>query len=263
MLLKFDKLKNVRDIGGIENREGRKIRSGLFVRSGYLWQLQPSDKDRLSEMVDMIVDLRTDQEVREKPDDEIKGAQYLHLPIFNEFKAGITREESTDEMTMEEVIYNPEAAKEHMCQTYRYFVDNDYALGQFARLIRLCIEPRDKALLYHCTAGKDRTGISTVILLEILGVDRKYIIEDYMRTNEYLMEDYETLTGYIKMQLGPSSNTQAVEESLWYFFGAQREFIKLYYDIIEKRYGSFGDFVKNGLGITGEECEALRARALI
>ena len=84
-----------------------------------------------------------------------------------------------------------------------------------------------------------------------------------MLTNEYLMEDYETLTGYIKMQLGPTGNTQAVEESLWYFFGAQREFIMLYYDIIEKRYGSFDDFVKKGLGITDEECEALRARALI
>ena len=92
-VLPFEKLNNVRDLGGMKTRDGRKIRDGKLIRSGHLSGLDDVDLGLLSEMVSDIVDFRSQKEIKRQPDMEIPGAEYHHIPIVADL-TGITRRKS-------------------------------------------------------------------------------------------------------------------------------------------------------------------------
>lgn len=115
-------------------------------------------------------------------------------------------------------------------------------------------------VLWHCTAGKDRAGIASALIEEILGVDRKEIIADYLLTNEYLKKDVSSLIRFIKKMNGTDS--ELADEALGYLLGAKEEYIMSFYSAAEERYGSFDGFVRHGLGIGDSEKQALREKYL-
>ena len=167
-----------------------------------------------------------------------------------------------------------------MCNTYMGFVGGEFPISQYEKFVRLLLEDRCGAILWHCTAGKDRAGFASVIIEEILGVDRNFIIEDYLKTNEYLAEEVKGLKTLLFGQLKkanasintdnvtqdsgekPGINEEKMNEAFGYLFGAKEEYINTLYTKIEADYGSFGDFVINGLHISYDEQELLRKKYL-
>ena len=125
-VLPFEKLNNVRDLGGMKTRDGREIRDGKLIRSGHLSGLDEVDLGLLSEMVSDIVDFRSQKEIKRQPDTEIPGAEYHHIPIVADLTAGITREEEADKTAVALLLHKPAEAREYMCHMYTNFVNSEY-----------------------------------------------------------------------------------------------------------------------------------------
>ena len=257
--LEFDKLHNIRDLGGMKNRDGSVIKQGCFIRAGHLSELSDDDREKLKENVRTVIDFRTEQERSEKPDIELESISYIHNPIMDNLTAGVTREKDADKKIFATLAQKPTEAKKYMCKMYRGFVE-DFAVSQYSKFIQSLIKPHEGAVLWHCTAGKDRAGIASVIVEEILGIPREDIIADYMSTNKYLEKDIAFLTGFVKKQLGTDSDL--ADEAFRYLFGAEEEYIQAYYDAVEEKYGDFETFIHKGLGLSDGDIDELRKQYL-
>ena len=253
--LEYDKLHNLRDLGGMKSQDGTVIKDKCFLRAGHLSELSESDREKLHSLVGMVIDFRSDKEREEKPDEIIDDICYKHIPIVDSLTAGVTREKDADKKVFATLAEKPAEAKAYMCQMYRGFAE-EYAVGQYAKFIRELFDKHDKAVLWHCTAGKDRAGVASVIVEEMLGIPRNVIIEDYMATNKYLEADIVFLTKFVKQQIG--SESDMADEALRYLFGAEEEYIQAYYEAVEEKFGNLRTFIKDGLGINDEELEMFK-----
>lgn len=254
-LLSFEKLHNVRDLGGMTTRDGRTIRPGKLIRSGHLSNLADNDREQLTGMISAIADFRSHKEKGRQPDMEIPGADYYHIPIVDDLTAGITREEEADKTAVALLLLKPKEARKYMSRMYEDFVRSDYGVSQYAEFLRLLRRPHENAVLWHCTAGKDRAGIGAVLIEEALSVNRDEIIEDYLLTNVYLADDIRFLSEMVKKKEGTTD--PLADESLKYLFGADEEYILSFYKAAEEKYGSVEGFLQKGLGIGPEDRAAL------
>ena len=258
--LEFDALSNTRDLGGMPTVDGKKIRAGMLYRSGHLYAASEADREKLASLVDLVVDFRTPKERGEKPDPDLPGVENLHLPIMDSLSAGVTREKDADEEAISILIQSTERARAHMIATYTGFVTSPFAVSQYGKFVRLLLDPHPRGILWHCTAGKDRAGFASVIVEELLGVDRALIREDYLRTNEYLAEEIESLTEMLMRMYG--KRDAETDAALRAMFCADLSYLDALYREIDTRYGSFDGFLSDGLGVTKEDRDTLRARYL-
>ena len=253
--LNYKSLHNIRDLGGMRTDDLREIVPGKLIRCGHLARLPEDELSELSGLVGAVIDFRTDGERLENPDAVIEGAVYYHLPVVESLTPGVSREEDSDRRVVAQLLFKPEEAKEYMENLYRSFT-GDYAVSQYAEFVRILLEGNDKAILWHCTAGKDRAGIASVIIEEILGVPRGVIVADYLKTNAYLLNDLLKMSAYIKQQAGTDS--PLADRSLQYLFGADNGFIKAYYDAVSDNYGSMDGLISDGLGLSDSDRKELQ-----
>ena len=256
MLLPFESLRNTRDLGGMRTADGRRIRSGKLIRSGHLSGCTAADLTLLGKTVDTVVDFRTPQEREEKPDPAIPGVCFRNLPVFDSLKAGVTREEESDAQAIWRLTADHNRAMAYMCGIYEDFVSVPSEVSQYETFVRMLMRPHEKAVLWHCTAGKDRAGFASVIVEELLGVDRAEIRADYLKTNVYLADNIREMTELFIAMAG-EENPEA-EESLRYLFSAREEFWNALYAAIDNLYGGFEGFLADGLHIRAQEREALK-----
>lgn len=249
--LDFKDLQNIRDLGGEKTEDGRSIIPGKLIRSGKLEKVAEEDHDRLGDLVETVIDFRSDGEHDREPDVVIPGVDYHHLPIIEKQAPGITREGEADLDLFGKLLYQPEKARDYMCDLYRNFVLSDYSISQYARFIRILLQEHEKAVLWHCTAGKDRAGMASVIVEEILGLPREEIIREYLLSDQYLERDIQLLTAFIKRKA--DTDSKEADISLSYLFGAKREYIDTFYEAVRERFGNFDSFIKEGLGLSEEE----------
>ena len=242
-------LSNFRDLGGLIGEGGRKVRLNKLLRAAQIVSLMQEDIDKLmSYGLKAIVDFRSLAEVEKSPDDEIKGAKHLHLDImadsfvkFDDYNAW------TQTLKMD-------TAERDMIRTYKEFVTMDSAKKGYACFIRECINAAEGGVLFHCAAGKDRTGFGAAIILKILGVSDEDIFQDYYKTleerrgvNERLYEEYRA----------KGLNDEQIE-AIRVFYGVKKEYLEAAFSEVEKEFGSFENYIKNGLGINAEEIDLLK-----
>lgn len=252
----FEQLNNTRDLGGIVTEDGRAVVSGRFIRSGRLGIGSEEDIRKIGELVSAVVDFRSENERNETPDPEISGVENLHIPIIDDLAAGVSRDQQSDEEAFMMLAKDPDGSLKYMCRTYEGFVTSESARKGYRHFVDLLLEGRDKAILWHCTAGKDRAGFATVIVLEMLGVDRETIVQNYLRTNDLIEDDINGMVGMFFKMTG--SGDQNTERALRYMFSARREYIDAAYGIIENKYGDFRSFLEEGLGIGEKEIARMR-----
>lgn len=157
---------NFRDLGSYRTRSGRQMRNGLIFRSDGLQHLSERDLLKLREEVGLrlIIDLRSPLEVEEIGCGPIAGqAEIVAVPLFNQTRA------DANQHTNFKIPDN---------MGDLYFIMLQFAGGPIAEVIRLLAEA-DSPAVFHCAAGKDRTGVISAILLSLLGVPRETIVADY------------------------------------------------------------------------------------
>ena len=275
-LVRFEGLSNVRDLGGMCTEDGRVIGTGKLYRSDQLFFASESDLAALGDLgIRIVVDFRSEIERDEKPDPELDGAANLHLPIIRDVRAGITRDEQSNKGIMKMIMSGQgmdlALIDAYMANMYRGFVMDPYANEQYARFVNAVIEAlrAGGSALWHCTAGKDRAGFATAILLESLGVARDDIVADYLQTNECLAGVTKQLVGMLSSKAIASDQMQFDEQTievmkaaLDHFFRADEAFLAGAYAAADEQFGSFDAFLANGLGIDEAKREELRRLCL-
>ncbi|MBQ3706692.1 MAG: tyrosine-protein phosphatase [Clostridia bacterium] len=252
----FESLPNTRDLGGMSAVGGRTVRPGLLIRSGNLAAASAHDREVLADLVGTVVDFRSDKERAELPDPAIPGVRTVVLPIIEDLSAGVTRDAASDREALRILMESPAFAKGYMCRTYEGFVTSSAALAGYGAFVRLLLEGGGRATLWHCTAGKDRAGFASVIVEELLGVDREAIRADYLASNHHLGGGIARLTEDALAAHGMSGPD--AEEALLYMFTAQADYLDAAYRAANERWGSFGGFLRDGLGIGEEQRDRLR-----
>ena len=181
---------NLRDLGGIPF-EGGVVPYGLYLRSGKLSILTENECAGLCKKyhIGCVIDLRTPVEAAEFPDPIPNGVDYLQIPLIKDAAVGITHETGSDPMTIiRNLRKNPDKLKEMVPDfkaLYKDAVTDKYSRSQLDKAVSTLKDNAAKGVctLFHCTAGKDRTGIVSMALLKSYGVSDEEIIKDYMRTN--------------------------------------------------------------------------------
>jgi protein-tyrosine phosphatase len=162
---------NFRDLGGYPTREGGRVRWRVLFRSDALHHLTPADVARLRGEIGLghVVDLRSSGEIAIDGSGRLaaENVRIHHLPLFDGH--GTASADLGASITLSD----------------RYFLMTEHAKGPIARVIQTLAEAEAPAV-YHCAAGKDRTGVVSAVLLGLLGVADEIIVADYAATKQNL-----------------------------------------------------------------------------
>jgi protein-tyrosine phosphatase len=181
-------VRNLRDLGGIRTASGQTIKKGFLVRSANLSEAEEEDLSGIS----AVIDLRTTRESEEVPD-RLYGRTSVHVPIFDEVKTGVSHERRAERERKGPpdmgalYIWMMREHRDSFANALRAIMNHDFSSG---------------AVLWHCSEGKDRCGLTTALLLELLGVDRSVIMEDYLKTNETSIPRAEGIRERVRAERG-------------------------------------------------------------
>lgn len=246
-LVRLASADNFRDVTGPDvayvAADGTPLRRGVAYRSNEL-QLTAADVSTLHGLrVGTILDLRHQHEIDAHPDAVVPGAEWQHLEV-----RGIPMDAVTD-------LHDRATAHDVMLRVYRGFVDEPGAREAFAGVLRHVADAGDRAVLFHCTAGKDRTGWAAALLLHLAGVDDATIREDYLLTNTFSSATREKYLGMVREHLG-EDKVEVYERVMV----ADEEYLRAGYDAVAAAYGDRAGYVRDGLGLDAGTLARLRAR---
>ncbi|GAA1540036.1 hypothetical protein GCM10009678_22980 [Actinomadura kijaniata] len=247
----LDGAENVRDLGGIPLTGGGETAHGRLLRADALNKLSDADLERLSG-VRTVVDLRTDLEVRTNGADRLPaGAELVRLPVAGGDLDVFYEVIGSGDPARQEQIFGDGRCEHVLVEINRNFVAMPIEREKFAAALHRVADAASLPLLFHCTAGKDRTGWMAAILLTIAGAPRPVVMEDYMRSNHYHRESYGKLLAFLG-DSGQMKNPELLRPLL-----EQRPaYLEAAFDEAERTYGSFEAFLSRGLDLD----EAARAR---
>ncbi|GAB0107975.1 tyrosine/lipid phosphatase LipA [Nocardia sp. JMUB6875] len=216
-------VENARDTGGYRTTDGKTVRTGLVFRTG---ELGKASDQALSWLTDHNLrfdeDLRTSYEIAMSPDRVPAGAVFHNEDVIGQAPP--------------QVVLSTFSAGTDL---YRAFITTPGANQGFAQILRDIIDTTDGTVLFHCTAGKDRTGWMAAVMLTILGVDRDTVYYDYLLSNYYRnAAPGDALNGVVSSALDAA------------------------FDQANQSYGSFDGYVHNGLGLSDSDIAALKAKML-
>ncbi len=229
---------NFRDLGGYPTAGGRRVRWRVLFRSDALHRLSSDDVTRLRDelRIGHVVDLRSSGELRldGRGPLENEPVRFHHLPLFD---GAVAAAESTETFDLGD----------------RYFQLAEFAKEPIARVVTLLSEASQPAV-YHCAAGKDRTGVISAVLLGLLGVRDEVIVADYAATQQNLDEIIERLLA--------SEGYQDVFHTLPpETLHAEPETMVRLLERIRERYGSMGGYARE-IGVAESALARLEERLL-
>lgn len=258
--MRIPKVKNFRDLGGILTADGHRVASRRLLRSASLHRLTPRGARRLRDRFDLrvVVDLRLASERQYKPNRSVPGARTALLSPMPESKRSAVRRDNRVAM-LKEIMRRPDGAPGHMMQDYRELVTDPVARDSFYRFFRLLQEQPEGSVLWHCSMGKDRTGVLTALVLMALGVDRQEIMRDYLQSHRaYRWINRLYYGGVLVLKC-----SRRWARSLVQILDAYPEYLQTVFDTIDREYGGTEAFLTQGLGLTPEDLADLRRAYLV
>ena len=185
-ILGIEKKRNLRDLGGYKTQNGKHVKKGYFFRSSRLMDFDQAELKILNSLnIKKIYDLRSKEEVKDSPDPTLKGAEYIHSSAAA--RADGTEVNFSPAALIAENVYSKECNDEF---THKVYGNLPFSYA-YKRMFE-DIVAGNVPILFHCSAGKDRTGIAAILILLALGVDEETAMYDYMLTNEYRKEYIES-----------------------------------------------------------------------
>jgi len=248
--LRFSGVRNFRDLGGYVTGDGRMVRTGLLYRSGNLHRLTDKDLKRLTRLsLRKIIDFRSEFEKTSEPDrlPSDFGIDLVEIPILDR---------GTDEArSLEQQIKEGKVDNIHPEQ---FLMEANVQLAtrftpQYRQFVHQILEANGGPTLFHCTAGKDRTGFAAAILLRILGVSQEAVMSDYLLSNQYYFKSLRPFLWWIALTQG-----QKTARVIRGFLEVRPVYLSNAFESIDWHYGSFDSYLRRGLELTQDKVEKLR-----
>lgn len=242
MFLEFEGIENVRDLGGLLRLDGAKTKSGLLLRTGRLENATDGDLRRLADMgLSHVIDFRDPGELLRAPDRVVPGAVYHHLPALPDL--------SKNFKPVDDESYTAEEIHADFRRIYRYLAQSTESQEAYTEFFQVLLASEGKPVLWHCTQGKDRTGVAALLLLTALGIDQETILRDYLLTNEFAQRQLEQFSAMEH----PPFPMDIMREVFLVF----EENIRFYVNCLEIEYGSVMNYLELALGVGPDEIETL------
>lgn len=247
---------NFRDMGGTVTKDGRSIRHGLVFRSEGLSELTEHDLEVAQTLgIRLICDLRSKHERKGShsrwPLD--KGTELLHFDISADVRSG---EESLAKLMVE--TPTRQVATRAMVSIYRQF---PYAFsGKLRALFDRLLTDSGLPMVFHCTAGKDRTGFVSAILLSVLGVDRETILKDYLKSSLY----WNGVRGEASLKRSLQALFDGVppDDVLQPLMAVDAAYLDAALDEVMDNFGSVENYLHTCAGLDEQAARKLRERLL-
>ena len=239
---------NFRDVAGpgagYPTVDGGRVRRGVFYRSNELQLTTDEILDATGLGLTDVLDLRTGEEVEAHPDAVLPGATWHHLDVLG--------------IPLDDVVALEDGAEATalMHRVYRAFVDDPAARVAFGTLLAR-LGAGTGPQLFHCTAGKDRTGWAAALLLHVAGVDDDVVLADYLLTNDYARASRARYLALVETALG-ADKVEVYEHVL----RADGAYLATAYDAVAAAYGSLAGYLADGLGLDDAALARLRARLI-
>ncbi|MFE2730948.1 tyrosine-protein phosphatase [Streptomyces sp. NPDC059349] len=252
---------NLRDLGGIPLSGGRTVRPGLALRAGQLDRLDPAADPEFAALgVRTIVDFRTNAERASYPDHVPDG---VHVLVADALADKIAQTGAAPAVAqLKQVLADPALADEKLgggraealfADTYRALVATKSARAAYRTLLTELADPDTGPLLFHCTAGKDRTGWAATVVLTLLGADEAALEAEYLSVNSAVREAFAPLVEGFTAQGGDPEIALAL-------IGVRASYLHAAQDEVVVRYGDFERYVREGLEVPDEAVERIRQR---
>lgn len=255
---------NARDLGGIRIG-GKTVKPGLLLRTGHLNEVSDESVRHLSQDLHLkkIFDFRTLQEAAFQPDREIPGAEHILLPTLD-----VEAEKASGEAVPQETFLNLPAHivqlsftrlfQQKARQLYPSLVLSEFSQLQYATFLNLILETEEGSVLWHCSQGKDRTGIGAALILGALGADTETIVEDFDRSNEVYRPVVDKLCAQVVEAGGGEKEMDVVRA----FMGVSVKNFRYALKLIDANWGSIPSYLEEAMGIMDDDLAVLRARYL-
>ncbi|HEX2594146.1 MAG TPA: tyrosine-protein phosphatase [Rhizomicrobium sp.] len=250
----FETVRNFRDCGGYATRDGRMMRKGRLYRSAQFSDANDDDMEGLKALgITAIVDLRRPMEREKYPSRR-----------WQNFDAHVVEHPGIDGMALPPHLAafadagsSGAAAHDAMLQIYRSF-PNDRMIGELYRDFFRVLSETDGAVLIHCAAGKDRTGLGVALVQHVVGVQHDDIIENYLQTNDSNLITPITIAG---MRANSEREGRPfTDDAIMAVLRVSTDYLDAALDVIEKEHGGIDAYLANTVGVTSEQRDKIVAK---
>ena len=251
--LGIESVSNMRDMGGYTTTDGRVVKRGLVYRSNELCQITPDDMDKINDLaIQTVFDLRQVSEREAAPDELPTGANYVAIPVLSGM--------ASSGVDPAYLLNFPEKANEFLGngqieakfeEIYRQVISLPSAKQGYSELFTDLGDENQIPAIFHCIAGKDRTGWAAAAFLSILGVPRDMVMENYLQSNIYLLPSVQDRIDAFVEAGGEESIALAI-------FSVQERYLNAAFAQMELKYGDIETYFLEGLNIDAEQQEAFR-----
>ncbi|MFB7554728.1 tyrosine-protein phosphatase [Streptomyces brevispora] len=250
---------NLRDLGGIALAHGREVRPGLVLRSGQLSGLDPADDAELAALgIRTVVDLRTADERASAPDRLPPGARLFVADVLGD-NPGVAparlRALLADPVEAERLLGGGKA-EEMFAETYRQMVLSPRAGAAYRAFVDTVADSTACPVLFHCTAGKDRTGWAAALLLLLLGASRDVVRAEYLAVNPVVRVAFRP---YVQSFLDAGGDPEIASAII----EVRPRYLDTALDAMDERWGGLDGYVRDGLRIPVIVLRRLRAELAI
>lgn len=237
---------NFRDLGGYRTKDGKQIAYHHFYRGAAILPETDTQKQRIDSLgLKTIVDLRSDREIKGREDYVSEGTNYRHHSGIS----ALDNPETQGSFDFEYLVQsgNIYALKGYMAKTYETMAIRNSA---FQALIDY-MKKGETPIYFHCSAGKDRTGVGAMLILLCLGVDEQTIFEDYLLSNVYRQKANEMMLDMVDQKYREET------KPLYYVY---EEYLRSTLDTIKQTYGSIDAYFEQEHHLSKEDREVLKEK---
>jgi len=255
----FDTIVNFRDLGTYQLKDGRQIATNKLLRSGSLDDLSAADMRTLTETYNLnqIIDLRLPNEVETKPDTPIPATTYHHIDVY---------ENGTETLPSLAQLQHTEATQgtrvdivNRLRKIYERITVHPDSHQAMRKVFDILLTNDNGAVLWHCTSGKDRTGLVTAILLHILGASKETIYQDYMQTNEARKVANDAHIEELRNQ----GMSEEIIADMVEILTVREQYLDYTFELIDEHYGNIDNYIEDVLHISQDDQTKLRALYLV
>ena len=246
----------IHDFGGVRTLDGHFLKPKLLFRSANLSALTEEEIDLLVNKYNVthVIDLRTIDEMKYKPEDFISPKIAYHpLPLVsNEMNPAVTKENRIQ--ILNDLVALPGGMRGHILDLYRYMINVQQAKDGYHKVFEYLLSNNgNEGFLFHCTQGKDRTGIVMMLVLSALGVGLETIYQLYMSFNHRAR--FKRAAYFLGMNIRFTfEKAIALNDTLT----AKRLYLRTAIDEIKSKYSSILEYLHNEVKISDEDIAKLR-----